>query len=112
VPATIGVEYAVETTVLRPLHCRAIDRAGYRVRTLTNSLNRLHLFEDRVEAHPFHFDRPELLKTSLEGPSVLYNTDPITTRQPNEIFPLGAREHAGIRGRRYKNEFPNGPGRS
>ena len=48
--------------------------AGYRVRTLTNSPNRLHLFEDRVEAHPFHFDRPELLQASLEGASVLYNT--------------------------------------
>ena len=48
--------------------------AGHRVRTLTNSPNRLHLFEDQIEAHPFHFDRPELLKASLEGASVLYNT--------------------------------------
>ena len=48
--------------------------AGHRVRTLTNSPNRLHLFEDRIEAHPFHFDRPELLTASLEGVSVLYNT--------------------------------------
>ena len=48
--------------------------AGHRVRTLTNSPNRLHLFEDRIEAHPYHFDRPELLKASLEGASVLYNT--------------------------------------
>ena len=48
--------------------------AGHRVRTLTNSPNRLHLFGDRIEAHPFHFDRPDLLTASLEGASVLYNT--------------------------------------
>lgn len=47
---------------------------GHRVRTITNSPNRLHLFGDRIEAHPFHFDHPELLKASLEGASVLYNT--------------------------------------
>jgi NADH dehydrogenase len=51
-----------------------LKEAGYRVRTLTNSPNRLHLFEDRIEAHPFHFDRPELLQASFEGASVLYNT--------------------------------------
>jgi uncharacterized protein YbjT (DUF2867 family) len=48
--------------------------ADYRVRTLTNSPNRLHLFEDRIEVHPFHFDQPERLRTSLAGASVLYNT--------------------------------------
>jgi NADH dehydrogenase len=48
--------------------------AGFRVRTLTNSPNPLHLFENRIEAHQFHFDRPELLQASLQGASVLYNT--------------------------------------
>ena len=48
--------------------------AGCQVRTLTNSPNPLHLFGDRIEVHPFHFDRPELLQASLEGASVLYNT--------------------------------------
>jgi NADH dehydrogenase len=47
---------------------------GCQVRTLTNSPNPLHLFEDRIEVHPFHFDRPQLLRASLEGASVLYNT--------------------------------------
>jgi NADH dehydrogenase len=57
----------------RYIAARLIE-AGYRVRTLTNSPNRLHLFEDRLETHPFHFDQPELLEASLEGASVLYNT--------------------------------------
>lgn len=49
-------------------------RAGHRVRTLTNSPDRAHPFGDRVEAHPFNFDRPERLESSLEGARVLYNT--------------------------------------
>src|SRR5207245_4402260 len=49
-------------------------RAGNRVRTLTNSPDREHPFGDRVEVHPFNFDHPERLATSLEGAQVLYNT--------------------------------------
>jgi uncharacterized protein YbjT (DUF2867 family) len=49
-------------------------RAGKRVRTLTNSPDREHPFQDRVEVHPFNFDRPERLASSLEGAQVLYNT--------------------------------------
>jgi len=48
--------------------------AGYRVRTLTNSLHRLNPFGERVEAHPFNFDNPDRLASSLEGAAVLYNT--------------------------------------
>jgi NADH dehydrogenase len=49
-------------------------RAGHRVRTLTNSPDRQHPFGDRVEVHPFSFDRPERLAGSLDGAHVLYNT--------------------------------------
>lgn len=49
-------------------------RAGNRVRTLTNSPDREQPFGDRVEVHPFNFDHPERLATSLEGAQVLYNT--------------------------------------
>ncbi len=49
-------------------------RAGRRVRTLTNSPNREHPFGERVEPHPFHFDRPDRLEASLQGAAVLYNT--------------------------------------
>jgi NADH dehydrogenase len=49
-------------------------RAGHRVRTLTNSPDREHSFGGRVEVHPFNFDRPERLASSLEGAQVLYNT--------------------------------------
>jgi uncharacterized protein YbjT (DUF2867 family) len=49
-------------------------KAGYQVRTLTNSPERANLFGGRVEAHPFNFNKPELLARSLEGASVLYNT--------------------------------------
>lgn len=48
--------------------------AGKRVRTLTNSLQRRNPFGSLVEAHPYHFDRPDELARSLEGTAVLYNT--------------------------------------
>jgi len=49
-------------------------RAGHRVRTLTNSPERVHPFGNRVEVHPFNFDQPERISRSLEGAQVLYNT--------------------------------------
>jgi len=52
---------------------RLLD-AGVRVRTLTNSTDRASPLQGRIEAHPFHFDRPEQLANSLRGASVLYNT--------------------------------------
>jgi uncharacterized protein YbjT (DUF2867 family) len=47
---------------------------GRRVRTLTNSLQRINPFGDTVEAHPFNFDCPDDLVESLRGAEVLYNT--------------------------------------
>lgn len=47
---------------------------GYRVRTLTNSLNRENSFGGKIEAHPYHFDDPEALTESLKGARVFYNT--------------------------------------
>ncbi len=44
------------------------------VKTLTNSIHRKNDFGDKVIISPYHFDNPELLKASLEGVSVLYNT--------------------------------------
>jgi uncharacterized protein YbjT (DUF2867 family) len=49
-------------------------RSDRRVRTLTNSPDREHRFGDRVEVHPFSFEKPERLTRSLEGVQVLYNT--------------------------------------
>jgi len=49
-------------------------QSGHRVRTLTNSPDREHSFGNRVEVHPFNFDHPELLASSLEGAQVVYNT--------------------------------------
>ena len=48
--------------------------AGYRVRTLTNSLHREHPLQGRIEPVPFHFDDESKLTASLEGAAVLYNT--------------------------------------
>jgi NADH dehydrogenase len=48
--------------------------AGRRVRTLTNSPRRTNPFGTRVEVHGLNFDRPEALRVSLQGASVLYNT--------------------------------------
>ena len=50
-----------------------IDRAQV-VRTLTNSTDRENSFGGRVQAFPFHFDRPDELTRSLKGATVLYNT--------------------------------------
>ena len=47
---------------------------GAKVITLTNSPHRANPFGDRIQVHPFHFDRPEKLAESLRGVSVLYNT--------------------------------------
>jgi NADH dehydrogenase len=47
---------------------------GVRVRTLTGSPERESPLGDRVEAHPFHFDRPVALVASLRGAAVLVNT--------------------------------------
>lgn len=52
---------------------RLID-SGYRVRTLTNSVNRHNLFGDKVEVCPFNFDNQQRLTESLMGANVLYNT--------------------------------------
>ncbi len=57
----------------RYIAARLIE-AGHRVRTLTNSLSREHPFGDRLEAHPFNFDKPAQLEASLQGAAVLYNT--------------------------------------
>jgi len=51
---------------------RLLD-VGCRVMTLTNS-QRANPFGDRVTAHPFNFDQPDVLTESLRGVSVLYNT--------------------------------------
>lgn len=47
---------------------------GYRVRTLTNSLNRANPFGGMVEANPFNFDAPDQLVESLRGATTFYNT--------------------------------------
>lgn len=47
---------------------------GYRVRTLTNSLNRANSFGDKVEAHPFSFENKTALVESMRGAEVFYNT--------------------------------------
>ena len=52
---------------------RLLD-AGLNVVTLTNSPHRENPFGDRVRAHPFNFDNPEILAETLRGVSVLYNT--------------------------------------
>src|SRR6266568_413816 len=50
-----------------------LDR-GYRVRTLTYHPDRANPFGDRIQVSPYNFDRPEELRSSLEGASCLINT--------------------------------------
>ncbi|MCR4316555.1 MAG: NAD(P)H-binding protein [Planctomycetes bacterium] len=53
---------------------RRLLAKGHEVITLTNSQDRENEFGGRVTAHPFNFDKPELLTKTLEGVKVLYNT--------------------------------------
>lgn len=53
---------------------RRLIEHGKRVRTLTNSTQRRNPFGSLVEAHPYHFDRPDELVRSLKGAEALYNT--------------------------------------
>jgi NADH dehydrogenase len=48
--------------------------AGHRVRALTNSPQREHPLQGRVEAASIDFDDESKLAASLEGAAVLYNT--------------------------------------
>lgn len=47
---------------------------GYKVITLTNSLQRNNPFREKVQTYPFNFDNPEKLTQTLKNVSVLYNT--------------------------------------
>ncbi len=49
-------------------------KEGRRVRTLTDSLQRVNPFADKVEAQPYNFDDVPALVESLRGAAVLYNT--------------------------------------
>lgn len=49
-------------------------KAGQRVRTLTNSINRANPFGAQIEIHPYNFDHKAKLVESLRGAAVLYNT--------------------------------------
>jgi nucleoside-diphosphate-sugar epimerase len=53
---------------------RMLLEQGYRVRTLTGHPDRENEFGDRVEIHPYNFERPEELRRSLESASTLINT--------------------------------------
>jgi nucleoside-diphosphate-sugar epimerase len=48
--------------------------AGHTVITLTNSFRRENPFGAKVQAFPFHFDKPSQLRDSLQGVDVLVNT--------------------------------------
>jgi len=53
---------------------RRLLAAGHQVITLTNSPARRDPFEGKVQAFPFHFEEPSILKKSLEGSEALINT--------------------------------------
>ncbi len=48
--------------------------AGHEVITLTNSMQRVNPFREKVAAFPFHFDEPNKLRDSLRGVDTLINT--------------------------------------
>ena len=64
---------------------RLLD-CGCRVRTLTNSPQRVSPFGESIQADPFHFDQPNKLVESLRGVSVLYNTYWVRFNHPKFTF--------------------------
>jgi uncharacterized protein YbjT (DUF2867 family) len=66
-------------------------KAGIRVRTITNSLDRESSLKGMLEAHPFHFDQPDRLVESLRGASVLYNTYWVRFNARDFRYPLAVR---------------------
>jgi len=53
---------------------RRLLAAGDQVITFTNSVDHKNSFAGQIKAHPFNFDKPDLLAKSLEGTDVLINT--------------------------------------
>ncbi|MGI6352885.1 MAG: SDR family oxidoreductase [Armatimonadota bacterium] len=53
---------------------RLLLERGQRVRTITGNLHRDDPLKGEIEAHPFNFDNPKELRSSLEGATTLYNT--------------------------------------
>ena len=53
---------------------RFLLEEGHTVQTITGHPDRPSPFGDRVAIHPFHFDRPDLLRETLAGTDTLFNT--------------------------------------
>lgn len=49
-------------------------KTGRQVKTITTHPNKPNPFGDRIQAYPYHFDQPDLLKAVLSGVDTLYNT--------------------------------------
>ena len=47
---------------------------GHRVQSITGHPQRENPFGDQMMLHPFNFDRPDLLRQTLEGTDTLFNT--------------------------------------
>jgi NADH dehydrogenase len=57
----------------RRIATKLLER-GFHVETLTDHPDRSHPFGEAIPTHPFNFDHPDALATSLVGTSVLFNT--------------------------------------
>jgi len=73
---------------------RLLDE-GCEVRTLTDSTSRRNPFGGKVRAHPFCFDEPERLVSSLRGARVLYNTYWVRFNHTNSMSRLQQQERPG-----------------
>ena len=53
---------------------RRLLEEGHEVQSITGHPQRANPFGDQVALHPFNFDRPDLLRETLEGTDTLFNT--------------------------------------
>jgi NADH dehydrogenase len=74
----------------RYLSRRLLD-SGRRVRTLTDHPRAADGLEHEVEAHPFRFDDPVALESSLRGVDTLYNTYWVRYRHGGSSYEDGVR---------------------
>ena len=66
--------------------------SGRSVKTITTHIDKPNPFGERVKAHPYNFDRPELLKKTLQGAETLYNTYWVRFDHGSTTFSQAVRE--------------------
>ena len=74
--------------------------SGRAVKTITTHIDKPNPFGARVKAYQYNFDHPELLKETLQGAEILYNTYWVRFNYGTSTFSQAVRNTARDRRRR------------